>query len=177
MDLEKTQRIIYIIFAGIGAVMLVGAVSFGISGWKAAALSGNSEAAQGLYLAAGIQAVLALVFGLVGGISLAAEYKRNRRRGYLLSSGRRITAQLESIYLDTAITVNGYNPYVITCIYKDAFTGQEYRFKSHRIWDGSIGMAEIGTDIQVYVDAKDMHNYYVDPDSARYGAGSNIIDM
>lgn len=173
MDLKKTQNVLFGIFALVGTGLMIGGVCILVG-----PLISRSFSMINLFPAF-MMMFMGAIFGLVGWIPLVNNIKKDKKYQHLMQNGRILDAKIESIYLDPTIRVNGYNPYVVTCIYKDEFTGQEFRFKSHRIWDGSIGMAQVGGNIKVHVDPVNYHEYYVNPDSAlaEIPYNNNIIDM
>ncbi|MBQ8281540.1 MAG: hypothetical protein IJZ25_03955 [Lachnospiraceae bacterium] len=173
MDLKKTQKLLFGIFAFVGTGLMIGGVCTLIG----PLITGNFSMIN--LFPAFMMMFMGAIFGLVGWIPLINIKKNDKKHQYLMQNGRILEAKIESIYLDTSMSVNGYNPYVVTCIYKDEFTGQEFRFKSHRIWDGSIGMAQVGGNIKVHVDPVNYHEYYVNPESAlaEISYNNNIIDM
>ena len=171
MNLKNTQRIIFGIFAIVGAGMFIGGVAMLVTP------GGSSAMRDGRLFAGLILLFMGVIFGLVGIIPLMNINKQSRKHEYLLNNGKVLMAKIESIYLDTTMSVNGYNPYVVTCTYTDEYSGQIMRFKSHRIWEGDIGMAAVGQEIKVYVDPADYHTYYVSPESALSESQQNIINM
>ena len=73
----------------------------------------------------------------------------------------------------TGYTVNGKNPYIIYCTYKDDYYDRIYRFKSDNLWTDPSLILQSGDDIKVYVDEKDYSCYHVDIESIFKG---KIID-
>lgn len=171
MNLKKTQYFLFGVFALFGVTFMV----IGASTFIPRLLSGNLTT-----LPVGLTFMMfGLIFGLIGVIPIMNMIKKDKKHANLIQNGRVLTAKIESIYLNTSIRVNGYNPYVVTCTYTDEYTGQVLRFKSHNIWEGEIGMAQVGQDIKVYVDPADYHTYYVSPESTipENMQNNNIIDM
>ncbi|MGN0165565.1 MAG: hypothetical protein ACI39R_05225 [Lachnospiraceae bacterium] len=175
MDLNKVQNFMFGIFAVVGVGLLIG----GITSLGTAIFNPSVSDRAAFLIMAAFLVFMGIIFALVGIIPLNKNIKTSRKKKFLLDYGRVIEAKIESVYLDTSYAVNGYNPFIITCIYTDEYTGQVMRFKSDRIWDGNVGLLTAGADIKVHIDPADNHNYYVNPDSALAAIrmNNNIIDM
>ena len=91
--------------------------------------------------------------------------KKKRRRKRAIASGRTLNAKVQKIVLNTGYTVNGKNPYIIYCTYKDDYYDRIYRFKSDNLWTDPSLILQSGDDIKVYVDEKDYSCYHVDIES------------
>ncbi len=72
-----------------------------------------------------------------------------------------LLAQRQEVRLDRYNTINGMNPYVIDCYYRDETTGREFVFTSEPfLQDPSPYLG--GVTLGIFVNAEDYSNYYVD---------------
>ena len=129
---------------------------------------------------AGGMAVLSLVFMIVGIIFTTIAVivfiimtKKSSYNKRMMASGRVLYAAVETISQNTGYTVNGQNPYIIYCTYRDEYKDIIYRFKSGNIWTNPGLVLNPGDTIKVYVDEKDYSRYYVDTESILEG---KIVD-
>ncbi|WP_300571023.1 DUF3592 domain-containing protein [uncultured Acetatifactor sp.] len=116
--------------------------------------------------------LLEIVFLLIGilfmGIALvfiAVSRNKARRRKKILSSGKRLSAIVEQIAVNTSYVMNGRNPYQIYCYYRDEYKDVIYRFKSEDLWINPNVVLQPGDTIDVYVDGEDYSRYHVDAES------------
>ena len=116
--------------------------------------------------------LLEMVFLLIGilfmGIALvfiAVSRNKARRRKKILSSGKRLSAIVEQIAVNTSYVMNGRNPYQIYCYYRDEYKDVIYRFKSEDLWINPNVVLQPGDTIDVYVDGEDYSRYHVDEES------------
>lgn len=116
--------------------------------------------------------LLKMVFLLIGilfmGIALvfmAVSLTKAHRRKKILSSGKRLTAIVEQIAVNTRFVMNGRNPYQIYCYYRDEYKDVIYRFKSEDVWINPNVVLQPGDTIDVYVDGEDYSRYHVDAES------------
>ena len=116
--------------------------------------------------------LLEIVFLLIGilfmGIALvfiAVFRNKARRRKKILSSGKRLSAIVEQIAVNTRYVMNGRNPYQIYCYYRDEYKDVIYRFKSEDLWINPNVVLQPGDTIDVYVDGEDYSRYHVDAES------------
>lgn len=113
------------------------------------------------YLAPLILGSVGGIFFIIGGGLLLAQLLGRRKRERLMGSGRRITAQIEGVDLDTTLTVNGRHPYKVTAQWLNPDTGQLHVFRSDGIWfDPSDHLP--GETIDVLIDPSDPKKYHVD---------------
>ena len=70
--------------------------------------------------------------------------------------------------------MNGQNPYVIYCSWKDEYADVLYRFKSDNLWTDPSFLFDSGSEINVYVDGNDFSKYYVD---AERGLDQKVVDF
>jgi hypothetical protein len=101
------------------------------------------------------------VFFVVGGGLLLAQIASRRKRARLLASGRRITATIASVDLNTSLAVNGRHPYCITSQWVNPDTGQVHVFRSEGIWFDPSSHLTAET-IDVLIDPVNPRRYYVD---------------
>lgn len=116
----------------------------------------------GLYLAFWVVGGIGILFSCIGIIPLIIFHRKKARKKYLLANGRVLHATVERIDRDTSLAVNGQNPYVIYCTWKDEYTDVLYRFKSENLWTDPGYAFDKGSEITVYVDGKDYSRYYVE---------------
>lgn len=116
--------------------------------------------------------LLEMVFLLIGilfmGIALvfiAVSRNKARRRKKILSSGKRLSAIVEQIAVNTSYVMNGRNPYQIYCYYRDEYKDVIYRFKSEDLWINPNVVLQPGDTIDVYVEGEDYSRYHVDAES------------
>ena len=116
--------------------------------------------------------LLKMVFLLIGilfmGIALvfiAVSRNKARRRKKILSSGKRLSAIVEQIAVNTSYVMNGRNPYQIYCYYRDEYKDVIYRFNSEDLWINPNVVLQPGDTIDVYVDGEDYSRYHVDAES------------
>lgn len=134
---------------------------------------GKIHSAEGTDIAVIIFIVIGIIFTLVAIILTISIIKKKRRRKRAIASGRTLNAKVQKIVLHTGYTVNGKNPYIIYCTYKDDYYDRIYRFKSDNLWTDPSLILQSGDDIKVYVDEKDYSCYHVDIESIFKG---KIID-
>lgn len=122
---------------------------------------GHIMSAQGVYMGAGILLFMGLIFLLVGLIPLLVILKRKKKSQDLLTTGHVLHAVVDEITWNMNYRVNGQNPYIIYCSYKDEYKDVIYRFKSENLWTDPSLVFQPGSNIDVYVDQNDYSNYYV----------------
>lgn len=114
------------------------------------------------FLAVTILMIMGAVFFCIGAVPIVISSVKKRKNKRLLSNGRVLYATVERIDFNRSYSVNGRNPYVIYCTWKDEYADVLYRFKSGNLWTDPGLVLEEGSEIEVYVDPKDFRNYYVD---------------
>ena len=124
--------------------------------------------------------VFGIVVGIMGGallvgaaIPVIVTGRRTARKKKVMSDGKMLYAVIEKIDLNTGFTINGKNPYVIYCTFKDDFKDVIYRFKSDNIWTNPNLVLKEGDTIPVYVDENDFSCYCVDTEKVLKG---RVID-
>ena len=104
---------------------------------------------------------LGAVFLLIGGGMILVPLRRNRVDDYLVHEGVPVDADIQSVGINTGVSVNGRNPFRIVAQWQDPATSRVYVFESHNIWfDPSSFIKE--KRIRVFVDRANPKKYYVD---------------
>lgn len=116
---------------------------------------------QGSFVATCILCSLGAVFTFIGILFLIVPGKRHKKRQNLLRNGRVIFADVTGVNINYGIRINGQSPYFIECSYRDEYSGTTYLFKSDNLWFDPTPMV-MGTQLQIYVNQKDLSKYYVD---------------
>lgn len=83
-----------------------------------------------------------------------------RRNAWLHENGRRITAEITHVGLDTSLSADGQHPYRISCQWLDPADNRMHVFKSESIWFNP-GKYIHGKTVEVLVDPKKPHRYVV----------------
>ena len=135
---------------------------------------GRVRTESGSLLVTILLTVMGIVFSCVGIIPMIFAAKKKQKRKHLLANGRVLHATVERIGRNTSITVNGQNPYVIYCSWKDEYADVLYRFKSDNLWTDPSFIFDSGSEINVYVDGNDFSKYYVD---AERGLDQKVVDF
>jgi hypothetical protein len=104
---------------------------------------------------------LGAVFLLIGGGMILVPLRRKRVDDYLAHEGVPVEADIQSVGVNTAVSVNGRNPFRIVAQWQDPATSQVHVFESHNIWfDPSSFIKQ--KRIRVFVDRANPKKYYVD---------------
>ena len=104
---------------------------------------------------------LGTVFLLVGGGMILLSLRRERVTDYLTHQGVPVEADIQSVGIDTTVSINGRHPFRIVAQWQDPATSQVHVFESHNIWfDPSSFIKQKG--IRVFVDSTNPKKYYVD---------------
>lgn len=103
---------------------------------------------------------------LIGFPILLRIHKKERLKKILLSTGRVIYAQIQSVNVNYRVRYNGKYPYNITCSWHDPSTNLTYFFTSDDLqFDPSQRLEEQGIqEIPVYIDPQNIKRYYVNTD-------------
>lgn len=104
---------------------------------------------------------MGLCFGAVGAGVLIVQYLGRTRRERLLSTGKAVTARVESVAQNPRLKVNGRHPWVIHCQWHNPATGQVHLFTSENLWFDPSEYLERDT-LQVFIDAGNPRKHYVD---------------
>ena len=142
------------IWAAVGTIFLVaGLVGF---------LNADSQPAAPVFVN--------LLFTGLGGLFAAIGYTivlfqifRARRKKNLLENGRRVYAELEEIYQDTSVSVNGRYLWRVSCRYMDE-RGTMHIFRSDGLNFDPSGLLT-GLQIPVYLEEGRPDHYAVDLDA------------
>jgi hypothetical protein len=113
------------------------------------------------YLAPMILGGIGAVFFAVGGGLLLAQILGRRKRTRLMAAGRRVSARIEGVDLDTSLEVNGRHPYTITSQWLNPDTGELHVFRSDGIWFDPSAHLHSET-IDVLIDPVNPKKYHVD---------------
>ena len=148
----EVQGIIGLIFTPIGLLFLILGVVI-----PAESISGSPALFKGVFIGFG------LLFAILGGALLSYTVRKNLRIKKVVESGNFIMADFMQSTLNTAITVNGRNPYVAEFQYTDPY-GAVHIYRSRDLFSDPA-QALAGKQVRVYVDADNDNNYYVDIDS------------
>ena len=122
---------------------------------------GRIKTGLGIYMGGAIFGFMGLTFVLIGIIPLLVSLNGKKKMRKLMANGQVLHAVVDEISWNTNIRVNGQNPYVIYCSYKDEYKDVIYRFKSTNLWTDPNLVFTPGSYIDVYVDVNDYSNYYV----------------
>ena len=111
-----------------------------------------------------------LIFSLMGFICAAIglvfifnKVMKIKNRKYLMENGELVYAEITEVNYNRSYSVNGRNPYTITCKWVDPSTGMYYFFKSETIWfdpEPIIRERDIKT-LPVYIDRYNPKKYAV----------------
>lgn len=104
---------------------------------------------------------MGIIFASVGVVPLIIAIVKKCKKNNLKEKGAVLYATVELVDINTNYTVNGRNPYVIYCTYKDEYKDILYRFKSDNLWTDPSPVFPIGSEIEVLVNPKDYSNYHV----------------
>jgi len=101
------------------------------------------------------------VFLLIGGGMILVPLRHKRVDDYLVHQGVPVEADIQSVAINTAVSINGRNPFRIVAQWQDPATSQVHVFESHNIWfDPSSYIKQKA--IRVFVDRANPKKYYVD---------------
>ncbi len=117
-----------------------------------------------LYLAPILLGGLGALFAAIGGGMLGFRAARRRRAEELRLHGRRVQARLQSVELNTSLSVNGAHPWRIVCQWQDPTTGLVHLFKSENLWFDPTPYvrAREGETLTVFVDPRNPRRHHVD---------------
>lgn len=106
--------------------------------------------------------LMGVIFFVIGAVPAVISIMNKHKAKHLLENGRVLYATVERIDLNRSYSVNGRYPFVVYCTWKDEYKDTLYRFKSDNLWTDPGTVFSEGSEIEVYVDAKDFRKYYVD---------------
>lgn len=108
-----------------------------------------------------ILGILGAAFSAVGGLMIVLPQRQAKEDDRLVHEGMPINADLQGVAQNTAVSVNGRNPFRITAQWQDPATSRVYVFVSHNIWfDPTKYIA--GKSIRVFIARGNPKKYYVD---------------
>ncbi len=109
-----------------------------------------------------------IIVGALGGIFLLigcgfflAPKLQNRKKEYLLQQGSPIETEFQSVGFNTAVSINGRNPFQIITQWKNPSTSQIHIFKSDNLWYDPTEYIQ-NKRIRVFIDRNNPKKYYVD---------------
>lgn len=114
-----------------------------------------------LYFAELIIAIFGAIFFLIGSVIIFAGISSKKKREYLLMHGQLIHAKLQEVGLNTSLSVNGRNPYLILGQWLDPATNQMHIFESDNIWFDPQEFIKTDT-IPVYIAPGNPKKYWMD---------------
>lgn len=175
--IKRTLFLIAIIFLVVGVGMVVFAVLF-VTLSLNSGLFGDEIALGGtLLLICGPIVLAGGAFALIGLLIILWPRLKKRKQAKLLATGTRVKAEILRVYEKTSLSVNGYHPYIIECVWTERASGNTYIFRSPNIWDDPgllIDMNKIKT-LPVYYDPANIKNYVVDMSAlTQYGHGRMV---
>lgn len=103
---------------------------------------------------AGLFALIPAVFIVLGAFFVFYVLKKRHRRKKLLESGRKVWAQITEVRPNYQVTINGRNPYIITCMAE----GRVFRGN----YEKDIQSDLLDKSVPVYISPEDPEQYYVD---------------
>ena len=114
------------------------------------------------YMGPIILMIMGIIFTGVGASMIIVFLRRPLLERKLKKNSMVLYATVTDIKYDTSFTVNGENPFVIYCNWKDEYKDITYRFKSKGIWSDPSFYFPVGGTIPVRVNPKDYSQYMVD---------------
>lgn len=117
---------------------------------------------DGAYIGTIILGVLGLIFTVVGVAILVIHSRQQQSQDWLVQNGRVVAADLVSVSLNTQISYNNRNPYVIYCQWLDNNTRKVYSFRSQSLWFNPETFLENRTKVDVYIDPNNPKKHLVD---------------
>jgi len=105
---------------------------------------------------------LGSIFTLVGTGFLIYHWRRNALKRQLQASGAAIATTFQRIDVDTSLTMNGRNPFVIVTQWKNPLTSQIEVFKSDALWEDPSSQIDPAKKITVLVDPEKPQHYIVE---------------
>ncbi len=112
------------------------------------------------YLVSMITGGVGIVFFLIGMGFTVALVSSRKNRARLLATGRKVYGTVVGWHYNTAVSVNGRNPFVLDVEYEDPFSGETKQYRSGNLWENPYGCE--GKPIAIYLDPENPRKYYVD---------------
>ncbi len=104
---------------------------------------------------------IGFLFFSIGGLIGFFTFKRQKKIEWLLSNGKKIDADFDSVQLNTNLKINGRSPFRIHCHWLDKSTNTVYNFKSEDIWFNPESYIQ-GAKLSVIIDPSKPADHYVD---------------
>jgi len=102
------------------------------------------------------------VFTLIGGGILGVRALSARSAAALRRTGARVQARFQSVERNTALEVNGRNPWRIVCQWQDPATGALHLFRSQNLWFDPTAFLSGRTELTVFVDRRNPKRHAMD---------------
>lgn len=122
------------------------------------------------YIVCGFGVIMVAVFA----VSLIKKVKFKQLKNNLKTCGKRVDAKINSVNLDSSLTVNGVSPYIVSASYVDPTDKKLYTFNSEQIWFDPTPIIDnnMMETIPVYMDINDPTKYIVDIDEFKKYLGN-----
>ena len=146
--MRNVVRVVCILFAVIGAILLVG----GFVGMYQDLIANIS------------MAVMGGVFLAIPSITFGLHIRRRRTVQCLKTEGRIIHGKVSDIYRDTSYSVQGENPWRIAVKWLNPQSRKVHIFKSDHIWYNPSDFVKVGDEIEVRVDPRNPKKHWVNID-------------
>ena len=147
---EKAMTFIFTIFAVIGLIFAIFGIILGL------------VLREVLFMLP--YTLVGLIFFSIGMIALVRMGRQKKERERLYREGYAVTLPVLRTGIDTTLSVNGENPFQLTCEDRDPTDNTVRRYMSQKLWfDPFLLMAELGiNELNVYIDRNDPEKYVVD---------------
>jgi len=109
-----------------------------------------------------ILSFMGAIFSLVGGIILFFGAREHRGRKWAKKYGREVKAKVTYVGFDRSYAVNGKNPWMVKCEWRDGLTNQLYTFQSESSWSDLRSHLNVGDDIRVKINMRNPKQHWVD---------------
>lgn len=109
-----------------------------------------------------ILTIMGSIFSLVGGFIMFFSIKTARGRIWAKKYGREVKAEVIFVGYDRSYTVNGKNPWMVKCEWKDNLTDRLHTFESEGVWENLSAHIEVGDEIRVKVNMRNPKQHWVD---------------
>lgn len=108
-----------------------------------------------------IMAVIGSLLFIPGVAFIGLSRRKARNRQYLRQHGLVVEANIESVERNHRLEVNGRNPFVIVCHWRNPATHEVHRLESENIWyDPSEYIST--TKAKVFIDKQNPRKYHID---------------
>ena len=113
----------------------------------------------GQYLGVAILGAMGFISSLFGLIPLIINKRRNALNVFLSTNGRKIQAKNEGVSVNTSLSVNGRNPFLINAQYFDTVTNTVHIFQSENIWFDPTEFIKNKEGFDIIVDPNNYKKY------------------